>query len=269
MKHRSFTTAALAVTGCCLTCVNPADAESTRVVTFEGLGHGQIVANGSNDFNLLPGVTVEVDNYHSRNDLAVIFNSTRTGTADSDLEGPSWKGGNLAAGQTVLGNLLIIQETSGNSERNNGVFVDRPNDEGSRPAGHFLFKFDRTITSFGFDLVDVEGPSEYNQNSGFFATFTSGNEQRTVGFGDLVNPLSARYDATIDFGDNTANRVTPITAASLGLDGFDTVKINLGGSSGIDNLTYTAVPSPTALGGGLALIGGLLLRRRRRSQIEA
>lgn len=245
-------------------------ADSYGVLDFEGLDHGRIVSGMTID-----GVTITSDNIHTANpakDHAVVFDSRRRGTYDRDLQGPnrrngSWAGGNLAASNEVLGNLLIIQEASGNRWRTNsaGTHVLRPDDEGRRPAGFLALNFADDVDEIGFDLIDVEGPSEYNQDSGFFATFYSkdGNSAQ-VNFADLVDPNSLHYDPTIVFGDNTANRIAPISAADLGLLAFDFVEINLGGSGAIDNVTYSlAVPTPTAAVAGLALIGGIALRRRR------
>lgn len=245
-------------------------AGSYGVLDFEDLRHGRIV-NGMT----IDGVTITSDNSHTANpakDHAVVFDSRRRCTYDRDLEGPnrwggSWAGGNLAGSNEVLGNLLIIQESSGNRWKTNrsGTYVLRPDDEGRRPAGFLALNFADDVEEIGFDLIDVEGPSEYNQDSGFFATFYSKDgKSAQVNFADLVDPNSPHYDPTIVFGNNTANRVSPISAADLGLLAFDFVEINLGGSGAIDNVAYSlVVPTPTAAIAGLALIGGIALRRRR------
>ncbi|MEM1211190.1 MAG: hypothetical protein AAGI68_02725 [Planctomycetota bacterium] len=242
----------------------PALGGTERLIDFENLQHGLIVADDT-DKGYIPGVSISVDNFNSSNDFAVIFDTSLTGTADRDLEGPSWSGGGNLAFNTVLGNALIIQETSGSAERNDGTFVDRPNDEGSRPGGELTFSFDQRVTSFGFDLIDVEGPEEFGRDSGFFATFIEDDNQVRVGFGAFVDPDSDFYQPGVAFGDNSANRIAPITAEELGLNGFDEVVINLGGSSAVDNIRFTAVPSPTAAGAGLVALIGLTARRRRRT----
>ena len=118
-------------------------------------------------------------------------------------------------------------------------------------------------TSFGFDLIDLEGSSELLNNSGFFATFNSGSEEVVVGFGDLINPLSSVFGSDIEFGNNSANRITPIEASDFGFAQFDSVQINFGGSAAVANVNFTAVPTPSAVGGGLVLMLGAMSRRRR------
>jgi hypothetical protein len=69
-------------------------------------------------------------------------------TRDSDHQDP-WSSGNIPT-DTLLGRALIVQKT-----------------------GSLFFDFAFEIDSFGFDLVDIEGPSEYGDNSGYFATFSN------------------------------------------------------------------------------------------------
>ena len=81
-----------------------------------------------------------------------------------------------------------------------------------------------------------------------------------VTFGEL-----AAADASIVYGDNSANRIDPIFAQDLGLISFDEVQIHFGGSMAIDNISYTELPEPgTVFLMGLGLTGLLLQSRRRR-----
>lgn len=230
---------------------------------FESLDHGQIVTD---QYRSTHGVSINASNSGGGPDLAIVFDSTRNNTRDPDLEGP-WNRGNLA-GQADLGNLLIIAENG--IDRNNDGRIDNPDDEGSRPAGSIFLDFDTPIHSFGFDLLDVEGPNEYSRDSGYFAVFYSGNSELSrVGFGSFADPNSPFYDATVRFGDSSANRIQPITAAELGLTEFDGVEINFGGSGAIDNLAFMPVPLPSAtflLGSGLA--GLFAIRRRKKQNID-
>lgn len=227
-------------------------------IDFDNLVHGTIV---DNEYIVSYGATISAINRGGGPDMAVAFNTTLSGTRDSDLEGP-WSGGNLPV-NTNLGNILIIQEN--NVGTADGI-ADLPDDEGSRPAGSIFFDFATAIDSFGFDLIDVEGPSEYGANSGYFATFFGGGlELANIGFGELVDPSSSFYDSTIIFGDNNINRIAAFTSTDLGIGLFDRVEINFGGSAGIDNIVYNTVPVPAPSTVVLLLAGlaGISIARRK------
>lgn len=211
---------------------------NAAVITFENLTHGEIVTD---QYYADYGLTISANNLQRPFDIAAIFDSTLTGTRDSDLEDP-WKGGNIPS-NTVLGNMLIIQENQ--IDRNEDGILDFPDDEGGRPAGSLYFDFEDMITSFGFDLIDVETP-EIGNDRGYVATFhKEGVEVGKVGFGDFIDPLSSFYDPTVAYGDNFANTITPITALQLGVDGFDFIEVNFGGSAAIDNIRFTPAIPPT------------------------
>lgn len=137
--------------------------------------------------------------------------------------------------------------------------------EARRPAGTVNLEFDTALTAFGFTIVDVEGPEEFETGTGFFIDFLSGGvDIASFDFADFVTEGTDLFDSTIVFGNNSANQIQPITAASLGVESFDEVRISLGGSAVIAQVTVTAVPTPTAALGGLALLGAGALRRRTR-----
>jgi len=247
-----------------------------------GISHGQVI----DDEFASQGVTVSADNFSSggNQDIAVIFDSTSSQGApdfyndgDDDLRDP-WSGGNIASSE-VLGNLLIIPEHG----RNVGGFLsDDPDDEAARPAGMIMFEFDELVESFGFDLIDIEGVEEYMDGgdvTGYFAAFhMGGTELARIGFGEFETVSSDFYDASIEFGDNSANRIAPITIddliASFGLDstieGFDKVTIGLGGSGALTGVNFSrtpptsVIPTPATLPAGLMLLGVAAMRRRRR-----
>ncbi len=235
---------------------------SATTIDFDLLQHGEVVnTQFVDDF----GVTIGAVNRGGGPDLAIAFDSLRTGTRDPDLEGPSWRGGNLDS-STSLGRLLIIAENG--TDRNGDLLIDNPDDEGNRPAGSLLFDFQVPIVSFGFDLIDVEGPEEFGSNSGFVAVFYDGNdtELARVGFGAFVDPASPFFVDGVAFGNNTANRIPALTAEALGIVEFRRVELNLGGSSAVDNIRFEPIPEPSTLvllGTGLALSS--LIRPRRRS----
>lgn len=246
-------------------------------IDLSGYAHGQILSGAD-----LGGVTVDADNFHSGKDLLVIFDSTKRNTRDPDLQGPNgsnggWATGNLAASNTIVGNILIIQEMDNNFAgytNSSKTVVKKPDDEGRRSggihpgAGEITFAFDDAITSFGFTLIDVEKNGEFNAQTGFFATFTGNGGTVKVSFADFLDSSSAFYDPTVKFGDNSANRIKDITAQQLGLASFDHVTINLGGSGGVGEVhAATGVPTPGAAAGGLALLGLIAARRRRREAL--
>jgi hypothetical protein len=247
-------------------------ADSTYTIDFESLAHGQVVDNQFQG----QGVSISVDNRGGGPDLGVIFDSRQRCTADSDLEGPrpsgsssqqTWDRGNIQR-NTVLGNLLIIQEHG--YEKSSGFISTQPDDEGDRPAGSIYFDFDNAIDSFGFDLVDVEGASEYNNGGGFFASFyQDGALLGKISFGDLVTSGKSVYDSTILFGDNSANRIQPFTSALFGGNAFNRVEISLGGSGAIDNVNYHVVPLPAAAWAGLGMLAVLAVGRRLRRKAAA
>lgn len=226
------------------------------LIDFNDQQPGTIIDNEYAD----EGVTINVQRTSSGPAVATLYNTGRTGEPDPDLQRPFARGNLGSAGPG--GNVLIIPEND--TDRNNDGRVDQPNDEGSRPSGQFSFNFAVPITQFGFDLVDVEGPAEYNNNAGYFASFyLNGNLEARVGFGSFVDPSSPFYDPTVRFGDNSANRIQPITARAVGLPFFDRVVLNFGGSGGTDNIFFTPIPEPSSL----MLLAGVpalaMLRRRR------
>ena len=208
------------------------------VLDFDDLPQGDIV---SLQFLKTNGVSISANNFGNGPGLAIIFDSLNPTGGDNDLAGPPWEGGNLASGNTVLGKILIIAEND--VDMDGDGLIDLPDDEGNRPAGSIYFDFEDPMCSVGFDLIDVEGPSEFGSNSGFVATFfMGGTELARVGFDQFINENSMFYDSTVEYGNNKANRISPITVDALSsftgtsITAFDKVEFNLGGSSAIDNI---------------------------------
>jgi hypothetical protein len=279
-----FGKTALALAGLSLCVSTGAQAGWSDTIDLDDYTHGTIL-NGLD----LGFVVIDGDNFHNSTDHVVTFDTTRTGTRDRDLEGANgnggkWDKGNLKGKRNVLGNILILQEI----DRGFGGYTDAtqtvvaaPDDEGRRRggrddsrrsragAGEISMNFSRPIDSFGFTLIDVEETGEFNRETGFFALFSDGTNEKKIAFADLIDPSSAYYDASIKFGDNSANRIEAMTAAELGLDNIESVTINLGGSGGVGDLQVTGVPTPTAAIAGVAVMGLLLGRRNRRNRIEA
>ncbi|MEM9345098.1 MAG: hypothetical protein AAGB26_00645 [Planctomycetota bacterium] len=252
-----------------------ASAGWTHEIDLDQYEHGTVL----NGVDLGP-FTGSADNFHSTTDLLVAFDTTQTGTRDRDLEGPnsgggSWKDGNLAGTNADVGTILIIQEINSSFAGytdSSQTMVSRPDDEGRRSggsqpgAGEITLEFHNGVNAFGFTLIDVEKTGEFNNETGFFALFSDGNQTTKVSFADLIDEDSVYYDPSIEFGDNSANRIEALTAAELGLEQIERVTINLGGSGGVGEFTVTGVPSPNAMLGGLGLMAMLVARRNSRKR---
>jgi hypothetical protein len=225
--------------------------QALTIVTFEGLAHGRIV---DTDFAAQGISQIITTNSNRSFDYGVMFNTTRTGTADPDLE-DAWDGGNAAG--SALGNILIIQE---NNTGCGDDVCNNPDDEGNRPAGSFDIRLVSAIAGFGFDLIDVESETLEGGGITFYQGATSVSRTWTQ--------LHAA-DPTIVWGDNFVNKVGVISAGSLGLTQIDRIVIAMGGSGGIDNLVLDTEFPPVSEPAGASLVGalvaGLAARRARRS----
>lgn len=299
MNHLRTRLSPVLAIGCfALVCLPQTAAASSVLIDLEtdingdDIVHGQII-----DDEFFPPLSVNAVNLSSGPNLAIIFDSTvpydpalplgvgNEGAADPDLVGPppqtglrQWDAGNLAP-DTELGNLLILAEhpAFGDPDADGDGIIDAfPDDEGSRPAGFITFNFETPVDSVGFDLVDIEGTEEILDNAGYVAAFYMGSTLvGQVGFGDFIDPLSPFYDSTVVYGNHSANRIQPITAAQLGGTEFDQVKFSLGGSGAITNILFTmpesggegVVPEPSSWAllalGSLGLVGYRLRRKKR------
>lgn len=219
-----------------LTAAAIASAANADILDFSDLNHGDVVAAqyAGQGVNI---ATVNFDNLSNPN-LGVIFDTSLSGTADGDLEDP-FSLGNTDL-NTDLGNILIISEDG------------TPNDEGSRPAGTITFTFDMLVQSFGFHVVDLESETIEESSLDFYR---DGGLVESVDFADFL--AGGSHDNGVIFGNNSINLISEFAVAG----GYNELVINVGGSMGFDNITYT-VPAP----GALALFGmgaALGVRRRR------
>lgn len=220
-------------------------------ITFDSLAHGEII---NTQFTSM-GVTISAINPNRTFDLAAAFDTDENGTSDSDLEfsGGGFDGGNLGGiSPNPLGVIMILSENDGGAP---GDLTD-PDDEGQRPGGSFTFTFSTAVTSFGFDFLDVQsGEYEKGTPTNSRVEFFSGAASQEIFFED--------FPGGIVFGDNFANTVAPTLASDLNFVSFDKVIIHMGGSGGVDNISFTPVPEPgTWLLIGLGVVG-LVARGRR------
>ncbi len=224
-------------------------ASAETVVTFNSLAPNTILTNQ------VPGLSFSATNPNAGGSTQIkVWDFSGNPSAQSTgQQGPPWSGGNVPTNED-LGNGIVINGVNG------GLL------EGRRPAGDIFIDFAQPATRFGFTIVDVEGVEEFQTDSGFFLDFFSGgSEIGTVFFGNLITDDNPFYDGTIAFGNGTANRISPISASEFGASSFDRVEISLGGSAVVAQLRYESIPTPTAALGGLALLGGTVLRRRGQS----
>ena len=238
-----------------LMCAGGAIASPIVIQDFDSLVHGEIVYDAAQPLvggQFEPFITITGSNPNRSHDIVAAYDTlVDPPGADPDLEGPPWSGGNLAP-NAILGRVLIIAENDNGS--GDGI-LDSPDDEGRRPSGYINFQFSAPIDCFGFDVIDIEGMVE----DSMLEFYSGGGFVGSVNLGEFTDNLSTYYDPTVTFGNNYANRIAPITAASLGVASFDEVRIQVGGSSGWDRIV---VPAP----GSIALLGlaGIAGTRRRR-----
>lgn len=221
-----------------LAAVGCTTAAHADIIDFEALTHGEVIANQYADW----GVSISVINFNQAFNAGVVFNTNLSGTADPDLEVANRLGGNL---QGSTGNALIIQENDLGIESG---FASDPDDEAGRPAGQIILEFDQLLSSFGFDVVDLDDLSLEETSVQFFA------DDAEVASYDFETFASVRNAV---FGDATANRIDELGAD----EAFNRVVFNVGGSMAFDNFNFTAVPAPSAL---MALVGAALCVSRRR-----
>lgn len=232
------------------------------MIDFDTLVKGEIV---NTQFQGSNGVTISGTNADTEDDgpdIVIIFDSNMFSGNDADLTGPGgggtcgsgcdgdWDGGNLGGGvQEDLEKMIILPEDDTDTSPNDGN-VDDPNDEGGRPAGTITIEWDTCVESFGFVIVDQEFPS-VEVTDGFVQFFDGATDLGTVQFEWFVDnslPVGNAglfFDATVDYGDNHANRVQPVTIADLmTLDntitssGWTKAVINLAGSGAFDDIEY-------------------------------
>jgi len=224
---------------------------------FESRKHGEPI---NTQYVSYAGITISGQNAVAGHpNLAIVFDSNKTGTYDPDEEFP-WNGGNLTG--VKEGKMLIIAQRGDDANRDG--LIDIPDDEGHRPAGVMKFAFNSPQTTFGLDLIDVEGSVEYNSTSGFLSFRSGGKEVARVGWGAFVTPGNKFYDPTVVYGNNFANRIKPITNVQLGVSSFNEVWVNAGGSMAVDNLVWTNTPVPEPATAATFCLAGLAMHARRR-----
>lgn len=211
---------------------------SAITIDFEDVSAGTIV---DDEYNPI-GIHISAFNFDNGLDLAVVFDTNHPTGGDHDLGGPFMPGPGNNLGSISPGNVLIIQE----NDNCNDESCATPDDEGSRPAGQFVFEFDTGVTLESIDFFDVELPE-----SG------PGEDNRIFLYGTDGALMDLFFHTPETGGDNQWAR------AFFNVEGVSRIEINMGGSGAIDNITYSQVPVPGALPLLLSALAGFGFMRKR------
>ncbi len=229
------------------------NAQAVWLLDFEDLSKGDVV---NNQFSSgMPnaggvGVTVSAVNFGKDQDLAVIFNTGFPSGGDLDLAAP-FSSPNFPALSNDFspGNILILQENFDSCTPSvTPTNCSDPDDEGSRPAGKFIFDFTDPVVIQSVDFFDVETLENGLPENIKILLFGTGNV------------LLDTFFVPDTGGNNTWGQVDINTSGVL------TMEVRMGGSGGIDNIAGYVVPEPSTmllLGSGLAGLG--FFRRRKKA----
>lgn len=188
-----------------------------------GFEHGSLVGDAYENYG--GGVWIGAGRWDWEDDRALVFDSSLTGTADTDLEA-SFSSGN-AAGDT-FDNILIVAENLMDSD-GDGI-IDSPDDNGG--GGYTRFDFGATnVSNIGFDVFDIDS-GEYS-SFGAYLYDSVGNTSYLSG-----SQLASSYGVGVNWGHNSANHFDPIYAADLGLTNISSLVFTLPHGGGFDNITF-------------------------------
>lgn len=167
------------------------------------------------------GVHISTFNFQRSHNLGIAFDSENPTGGDGDLiTGPGSYGiGNNP--NDPLGNVLIISERS--TDNNNDGLIDVPDDEGRQIAGFHRFLFDVDMVGVTMTFLDIE---ESNGGVLFYLDNSLIASQTTI---------------TSGLGDNSRQ------VLSFDNFTFDEMRVVLGGSGAIDNVTLVPTPEPSTL----------------------
>ena len=202
---------------------------SAATIDFEGLG----LPVGTSITNQIPGVTISASGGIGE---AWLFDTDSPTGGDTDLQGPF---NEINGGPDISpGNILIVQEND-----------DGIPDDLAGSAGVFDIVFDVATTLVSIDFFDMEEDSTIQLFSDSFVTQIGGTF--LTDDSDTGNGLPNHYEHLVFNG-------------VAGISGVKSIRIDLQGSGGIDNIVHrTSVPEPTTLT-ALAIAFGLLALGRCR-----
>ena len=234
-----------------------APAASAATINFNGYQTGRHI----NDEYQSQGVTISADNYRAGGpNIAILFDSLRANTPDPDLEfRGAWSAGNIRF--ESLGKFLIVAENVSDTSPGGGDgFVDNPDDEAD--GGTLMMKFSTLKTSIGFDLIDVELTPQLDR----VEFLLRGVPLTSVTFDKFTTP-GPFFEPGVVYADRSANRISEMTIADLGIVPFDEVRWYMPECAAIDNVVFdfnpALVPEPASAALLLGGLAPLTLRRRR------
>ncbi|MEZ6191540.1 MAG: hypothetical protein R3C45_09660 [Phycisphaerales bacterium] len=226
------TTAGLVITN------NPAHA---LTMDFDHDAQGNIIKRGQfiDEEYADWGVHIQAKNYARPFDAAITFDSLNPTGGDTDLRTDSKRYG--LNNDRERGMVLILAENI--KDKNKDGYVDKPDDEGDRPAGYFDFLFDYRVNAGGLVMLDIDNRCE----PGSVQFFLDGSL------------LSQSFNFAA-LGDNSIQ--------TLDWSGFeyDKMRINLGGSGAVAEVTANPIPEPVTVvlvAGAVAAVGMRASGRRR------
>jgi hypothetical protein len=232
-------------------------ANATGTLTFNSFSTGQkIDTEYVNEY----GITISARNASGGPNVATLYNSGATTGTDANLMAP-FDRGNLAG--KSLSKLLVI--AANDTDANGDGKIDKPDDAG---AGSLIFDFTQPVMCFGFDLVNINGITSTSGSKGYSVEFFNGSSKvGQVGFDQFITKGGTFYDASIQYGVNSANRVQPILATKFGGTQYTRAILNLGGPGAVDNVNWKDIVVPEPTGIALLALGvpALLARRRART----
>ena len=230
-------------------------ANATGTLTFNSYSTGQKI---DTEYVGEYGITISARNAAGGPNVATLYNSGATSGTDANLMAPFDKG-NLAG--KSLSKLLVV--AANDTDANGDGKIDKPDDAA---AGSLIFDFATPVMCFGFDLVNINGITTTSGSKGYNVQFfDDGRMVGQVGFDEFLKKSSPFYDASIQYGVNSANRVQAILATKFGATEYDRAILNLGGAGAVDNINWKdIVPEPSGLALATLFAPMLLARRRRR-----
>lgn len=238
MIHRTtFSTITAATAGLLLTTA-PANA---LIIDFDHDAKGNVIKRGQfiDEEYADWGVHIQARNYARPFDAAISFDSLNPTGGDTDLRTDSNRYG--LNNDRERGMVLILAENI--KDNNKDGYVDKPDDEGKRPVGYFDFLFDYRVNAGGLVMLDIDNHHEPGSVQFFLD-------------GSLLSQ-SFNFQA---LGDNSIQ--------TLDWSGFeyDKMRINLGGSGAVAEVTANPIPEPVTVvlvAGAVAAVGMRTSGRRR------